>query len=146
MLWNLSISTISGNEVVMNIGRKLTILKDSLGIKNWSDYGKRIGLPGDWLLEQSKKEDVTTIDITRLIKIAKFHGIKVDDLLDQTNEILIEKQSDLPSNDIYQMIDNIINQAQKDDVSFNGFPVNEESKAVICDTMEIIKGFIQQYL
>lgn len=95
----------------MNYGEKLTKLKDSTGIKHWTKYGETIGVPGEWLAEQAKKDSVQTIDISRLVKIVEYHQISLDYLLkDDTEESSINKNDNLEDDDILVMIENIQNQ------------------------------------
>jgi len=89
----------------MNIGEKIFQLKESMGFKNYAEYGKAIGLPRDWLLELSKKDSIQTIDITRLIKITEYHKITLDDLLkDNEDNLVVDIKSNLPENNIGKLI------------------------------------------
>lgn len=85
----------------MTIGEKITLLKESARFKNYQDFGKAVGLSGDWLLDLSKKQEVSTIDITRLIKIADYFNVTLDWLLkDNDNDYIIDVKKDLAEDDI----------------------------------------------
>ncbi len=132
----------------MNIGEKISMLKDSLGFKSYTEYGKAVDLPGDWLLQLSKKEVVTTVDVTRLIKIAGYHNISLDQLLGvneggENNTINLKK--DLPDNDIFKMIEDIQIEL-KDNAKFMGYEMNKECKNIAFDSLEILKGLIKSNL
>src|SRR5690554_3692177 len=106
----------------MNYGEKLTKLKDSTGIKHWTKYGETIGVPGEWLSEQAKKDSVQTIDISRLIKIVEYHNISLDYLLrDDAEESSVNKNDNLEDDDIFAMMDGIQNKLQDKNVKFNGY-------------------------
>jgi len=131
----------------MNIGEKVLMLKESLGFKNFAEYGKAVGLPGDWLLQLSKKDNVTTIDITRLIKLANYHNINLDELLkDDVKEYIVDIKKDLPDDDIAKIIENIQIKLDNGEVYFNGLIINSDCKSIINDSLEILKGLIKNNL
>ena len=79
----------------MKYGEKIIKLRDSLGIKRWTDYGEKIGLSGNWLSDQAKKDSIQTVDKPRLIKLVEYHQISLDYLLrDDNKEFSINKTID----------------------------------------------------
>ena len=131
----------------MNIGEKISLLKDSCGFKNYVDYGKAVGLSGDWLLELSKKESVKSIDITRLIKIAELHEITLDELLkDENGNYVIDIKEDLPKSDVGKMVDCIQKQLEENEVKFDGCLMNKECIELAKDGLEVLKGLIKSNL
>jgi len=131
----------------MNIGQKINTLFERSGYKNYADWGKAMGLPGDWLLDMKKKDTIKTVDITRLITIANYNQISIDELLkDNDGNYIIDMQNDLDDNDIYRMLNEIQNQLQENEVNFNGFSMNQQSKDIAYDAIEVLKGLIKSNL
>jgi hypothetical protein len=131
----------------MNIGQKINILFERSGYKNYADWGKAMGLPGDWLLDMKKKETIKTVDITRLIIIAEYNQITIDELLkDDNGNYVIDMKSDLEDNDICSMLYQIQTEFQKDEVKFNGFVMSKDCKEIAFDAIEVLKGLIRSNL
>ena len=134
----------------MNIGQKINLLFERSGYKNYADWGKAMGLPGDWLLDMKKKETIKTVDVTRLITIAEFNQITLDELLkDDTGNYIIDTKNDLEDNDILKMLVKIQNQLQENEeneVKFNGFAMSKESIEITYDAIDILKGLIRDSL
>lgn len=131
----------------MNIGKKINVLFERSGYKNYTDWGKAMGLPGDWLLDMKKKDTIKTVDITRLIVIAQYNQITLDELLkDDTDNYIIDINDNLEDNDIGNMLNQIQLQLQGDKVKFNGFLMNENSKEIAIDAINVLKGLIQSML
>lgn len=131
----------------MNIGQKINLLFERSGYKNYADWGKAMGLPGDWLLDMKKKETIKTVDITRLITIAEYNNITIDELLkDNDGNYIIDMNSELEDNDIYKMLIKIQEQFQENEVKFNGFIMTRESKDIVFDAIDVLKGLIQSNL
>lgn len=134
----------------MNIGQKINLLFERSGYKNYADWGKAMGLPGDWLLDMKKKETIKTVDVTRLITIAEFNQITLDELLkDDTGNYIIDTKNDLEDNDILKMLVKIQNQLQENEeneAKFNGFAMSKESIEITYDAVDILKGLIRDNL
>jgi len=131
----------------MAIGEKIALLKESAGFKNYQEFGKAVGLSGDWLLDLSKKQDVSTIDITRLIKIADYFNVSLDWLLkDNDNNYVIDVKKDLAEDDIGVMIDNIKDKISEGNAKFYGYFMNNEVSKLANDAIDIIKKLIKQNL
>lgn len=131
----------------MNIGQKIAKLYERSGYKNYADWGKAMNLPGDWLLDMKKKETIKTVDITRLITIAEYNQITIDELLkDNDGNYVIDMRSELADNDIYIMLNQIQTELQKDDIKFNGYTMNSNCKDITFDTIDVLKGLIKSNL
>lgn len=132
----------------MNIGEKIQLLFERSGYKNYADWGKAMGLPGDWLNELKKKVTIKIIDIERIIKIANYNQVSIDWLLKDHNDdnYIIDNRNDLADNDIINMLNQIQNQLKNEDVKFNGYVMNEESKQLTCDAIDILKGLVRNNL
>lgn len=132
----------------MNIGEKIQLLFERSGYKNYANWGKAMGLPGDWLNELKKKVTIKIIDIERIIKIANYNQVSIDWLLKDHNDdnYIIDNRNDLADNDIINMLNQIQNQLKNEDVKFNGYVMNEESKQLTCDAIDILKGLVRNNL
>lgn len=131
----------------MNIGQKINQLFKQSGYKNYADWGRAMGLPGDWLLDLKKKETIKTVDVTRLVAIAEFNQITLDELLkDDAGGYIIDAKNNLEGNDILKMLIEVQKQLQKGEVKFNGFKMNEESKDITFDAIDVLKGLIKSNL
>jgi len=131
----------------MNIGQKIELLYKHSEYKNYADWGKAMGLPGDWLLDLKKKATIKTVDITRLITIAEYNHITLDELLkDSDDNYIIDTKSDLADNDIINMLNQIQNQIRNDEVKFNGFNMNKECIEISFDAIDVLKGLIKNNL
>jgi hypothetical protein len=131
----------------MNIGYKINKLFERSGYKNFADWGKAMGIPGDWLLDLKKRDTVKIIDITRLIVIAEYNNITLDDLLKDDNGIYVINVNDsLDSNDICKMLEQIQDQLKKSEVKFNGFAMSEECKELTFDAIDVLKGLVKSNL
>ena len=131
----------------MKYGEKIIKLRDSLGIKRWTDYGEKIGLSGNWLSDQAKKDSIQTVDKPRLIKLVEYHQISLDYLLrDDNKEFSINKNDNLSYNDILVMINNIQEELKEKNVCFNGYNMNNECKGIVFDSLDILKEFIKTNL
>lgn len=131
----------------MNIGQKINLLFERSGFKNYADWGKAMGLPGDWLNDMKKRDTIKTVDITRLITIAEYNQITIDELLkDNDGNYVINMQSELKDNDVYKMLNQIKKQLQENEVKFDGFIMSQESKDIAFDAIDILKGLIKSNL
>jgi hypothetical protein len=131
----------------MNYGEKITKLKDSTIYKHWTKYGEAIGVSGEWLAEQAKKEMAQTADIPRLIRIVEYHQVSLDYLLrNDEGNYTIDKVSGLSDNDIGKMIDNIQEQIKSNEIKFYGYSMNKECVALTEDALEVLKGLIKSNL
>ena len=130
----------------MNIGQKINMLFERSGYKNYADWGKAMGLPSDWLLDLKKKDTIKTIDITRLIVIADYNQITLDELLKDNGNYIVDMMTDLPDNDIYKLLNQIQIKLQKTEVKFNGYIMNKNGKDVAYDAIDVLKGLIRSNL
>lgn len=128
----------------MNIGKKISVLKDSIGFKNYQEFGKAVGLNGEWLLELSKKEVIQTVDITRLIKISEYFNVSIDWLLKDENDIDLSVKQDLQDNDIGVMLDYLQTKINESENKFYGYDMSIESKKLASDSIDVIKKLIKQ--
>lgn len=130
----------------MNISKKMKILYESINCKNWQEFGKFVGINGDWCLELSKKKDVSTIDITRLLKICYKFNISIDWFLSDDNEdVLFGIQQGYPDEDIGVMLDKIIIQTNENSKYYDT-PLKKEGAFLVKDCIYEVKKLIQNNL
>ncbi|MCE5220173.1 MAG: hypothetical protein LLF98_02600 [Clostridium sp.] len=127
----------------MNIGQKIEILFQRSDYKNYADWGRAMNLSGDWLNDMKKKDTIKTVDITKLIIFTEFNHITLEELL--KNDRSIDFNDDLPDNDIKQMLNKIQIQL-KDESKFENFIMNEASKEITYDAIDVLKGLIKSNL
>lgn len=131
----------------MNIGQKINMLFERSGYKNYKEWGKAMGLPGDWLLDMNKKETLDIVNIARLQVIADYNQMSVDELLkDNHGNSVLDKKRKLPDNDIVVLLDQLQTELKKDDVKFNGFTMNQDCKNITFDAVQVLKGLIKSNL
>jgi len=131
----------------MNIGQKINKLYERSGYKNYADWGKAMGLPGDWLLDIKKKKTLDMVNIKRLIVIAEYNHITLDELLkDNDGNFVIDTKENLEDNDICKMLNQIQTELQKNDIKFNGISMNSGCKEITHDAIEVLKGLIKSNL
>lgn len=127
----------------MNIGQKINLLFERSDYKNYADWGRAMNLSGDWLNDMKKKDTIKTVDITKLIIFTEFNHITLEELL--KNDRSIDFNDDLPDNDIKQMLNKIQIQL-KDESKFENFIMNEASKEITYDAIDVLKGLIKSNL
>lgn len=125
----------------MNFGEKLIKLKDSKNIKYFADYGKLVGVSGDWLNDNSKKDFPQILNIPNLIRIAHHHKISLDYFFAEDDEIINFIKTDLPEDDIGMMLDKIQEQL-KNQTNFYGSKMSTECNQIASDSIDVVKQII----
>lgn len=129
----------------MNIGAKMQKLYKSRNCKNWKDFSDFVGIKGDWCLELSKRTDIATVDITRLIKICNKFNITMDWLLSEEELLPIQVPEGLPTDDIGLMIDKVMISVS-DKSKFYGTQLNKSNSKLIIDALDEVKRLIKDNL
>jgi transcriptional regulator with XRE-family HTH domain len=128
----------------MDIGRKITILKEGAGFKNYKEFGDFVGLPNEWCNDLSKRKDITNVDITRLMRIAEKFNVTIDWLLaDVDGEDIIDQY---PDDDIATMLSNIQLKLQSEDTLFENTLISPSITKLAYDSIEVVKKLIRQNL
>lgn len=130
----------------MNIGQKIQTLFKSRGFRNYQEFGKAVGLSGDWLIDLSKKETISTVDITRLLKLSDYFNVSLDWLLKDNEEWVVDIKGDFPNDDIGIMFDGIVNKLSDKDNKFYGCNMNKESILLTKDAINEVKKLIKENL
>jgi len=128
----------------MSVGQKINKLFEQSGYKTYADWGRAMDLPGDWLLDMKKKDGIEIGNIKRLIIFTEFNHITLEELL--KNDRLVDINDNLPDNDIRRLLDQIQLQVQENESIFDGFIMNEKSKEITFDAIDVLKGLIKSNL
>ena len=132
----------------MNVGEKICLYKERLGHKNYQDFGRAADVSGDWINELSKKSEIKVTDMNNIIKICEYLGISIDQLV-KDNESLKEesiKNIDINSEDIGVLLNNMIILLQKEGVKMNNVAMNDKSREVCKDALNVVKTLVKQHL
>ncbi len=129
----------------MNIGQKITLLKDGAGFKNYKEFGDFVGLSNDWCLELSKKQEITSIDVTRLMLIATKFNVSIDWLLADIDGEDISSNEQFPEDDIASMLNKIQSKIANGS-SFEGTPISKDISKLAYDGIDVVKKLIRQNL
>ena len=132
----------------MNVGEKICLYKERLGHKNYQDFGRAADVSGDWINELSKKSEIKVTDMNNIIKICEYLGISIDQLV-KDNESLKEesiKNIDINSEDIGVLLNNMILLLRKEGTKMDNVTMNEKSKEVCIDALNVVRTLVKQHL
>lgn len=133
----------------MNVGEKVSLYKEKLGFKNFQEYGKAIGVSGEWLLNLSKTKDAKTIDVNNFLKVSNYFGISINDLLtdDESSDSKIVESVNIDNNDIGVIIGELIAFLdKKESIRIDGILLNDKAKKTCIDSLEVTKMLVKQCL
>jgi hypothetical protein len=135
----------------MNTGELITNYKDKLGFKNFSDMAKVIGVSPDFLLRLSKvqsKDELKQINIENLESVARYLQLPIesvingyDGLADISKTVEVKYINDC--DDLSVVLDELIQKAQEKNIKFDGFNMNDESKHIFIDAINILKQIVK---
>ena len=135
--------------ILMNVGEKVFSFKERLNHKYFADFARAANVPPAWLNEIKDKEEIKQIsDMSYLINLCSYLGMTIDDFLrndDVIKEEIIEV-IDVNSEDIGILINNMITLLQKEGIKMNNVAMNEKSKEVCIDTLNVVKTLVKQHL
>jgi len=133
----------------MNVGEKVFSFKERLNHKYFADFARAANVPPAWLNEIKDKEEIKQIsDMSYLINLCSYLGMTIDDFLrndDVIKEEIIEV-IDVNSEDIGILINNMITLLQKEGIKMNNVAMNEKSKEVCIDSLNVVKTLVKQHL
>jgi len=135
----------------MNVGEKICLYKERLNFRDYQEFGRAVGISGNWINETSKKSEIKQInDLGYLVKLCKFLGITIDEFLRddkiETGELNEIDIIDINSEDIGILINNMIALLQKEGIKMNNVAMNEKSKEVCIDSLNVVKTLVKQHL
>jgi len=133
----------------MNVGEKVFLFKERLNHKYFADFARAANVPPAWLNEIKDKEEIKQIsDMSYLINICSYLGMTIDDFLRNDDVIKeeIPEVIDLNSEDIGILINNVIILLQKEGVKMNNINMNDKSREVCKDALNVVRTLVKQHL
>jgi len=133
----------------MNVGEKVYLFKERLNHKYFADFARAANVPPAWLNEIKDKEEIKQIsDMTYLINLCSYLGMTIDDFL-RNDDILKEEIPEvinLNSEDIGILINNMILLLRKDGTKMDNVIMDDKSKEVCIDSLNVVKTLVKQHL
>jgi len=135
----------------MNVGEKIIRYKEILGHKNFQDFGKAAGVSGNWLNDISKREKIQQVnDLDNLVKLSDYLGLTINQLVTNDEDIENNRETidniDLDDNDVEVIINKLISMTSKDGVKINGQLMNDKSREIFKDSLEVAIMLCKQHL
>ena len=135
----------------MNVGEKIKLYKERLAFKDYQEFGRTVGISGNWINETSKKSEIKQVnDLGYLVKLCKFLGITIDEFLRddkiETGELNEIDIIDINSEDIGILLNNMIILLGKEGVKIDGMLMNDKSKEICIDSLAVVKTLVKQHL
>ena len=133
----------------MNVGEKVFLFKERLNHKYFADFARAANVPPAWLNEIKDKEEIKQIsDMSYLINLCSYLGMTIDDFL--RNDDIIKEEIpeviDLNSEDIGVLLNNMILLLRKEGTKIDNVIMNEKSKEVCIDSLNVVKTLVKQHL
>jgi len=133
----------------MNVGEKVYLFKERLNHKYFADFARAANVPPVWLNEIKDKEEIKQIsDMTYLINLCSYLGMTIDDFL-RNDDILKEEIPEvinLNSEDIGILINNMILLLRKDGTKMDNVIMDDKSKEVCINSLNVVKTLVKQHL
>ena len=135
----------------MNVGEKIRLYKDRLAFKVYQEFGRAVGISGNWINETSKKSEIKQVnDLGYLVKLCGFLGITIDEFLKddkiETDESIESNIIDVNSEDIGILINNMVVLLGREDVKIDGMLMSDKSKEICIDSLNVVKTLVKQHL
>jgi len=133
----------------MNVGEKVFLFKERLNHKYFADFARAANIPPAWLNEIKDKEEIKQIsDMSYLINICSYLGMTIDDFLRNDDVIKeeIPEVIDLNSEDIGILINNMILLLRKEGTKMNNVNMNDKSREVCINSLNVVKTLVKQHL
>jgi len=135
----------------MNAGEKICLYKERLNFRDYQEFGRAVGISGNWINETSKKSEIKQInDLGYLVKLCGFLGITIDEFLRddiiETDESVELKIIDVNSEDIGILLNNMILLLGKDGIKIDGALMNDKSKEICIDSLAVVRTLVKQHL
>jgi hypothetical protein len=125
----------------MNVGRNIALLKEVAGFKDYQEFGRFVDINGGWLLDLSKKQEIITVDITRLLKLTNKFNITLEQLL--FGDISDTPTMQFPEDDLATLLNKVQEQINTD-IKFEGTPLTDETSKLAYDSIEVVKKILRQ--
>ena len=133
----------------MNVGEKVFLFKERLNHKYFADFARAANVPPAWLNEIKDKEEIKQIsDMAYLINLCSYLGMTIDDFL-RNDDVLKEEIAeviDVNSEDISILLNNMIILLRKEGTKMDNVTLNDKSKEVCIDSLNVVKTLVKQHL
>jgi len=133
----------------MNVGEKVYLFKERLNHKYFADFARAANVPPAWLNEIKDKEEIKQIsDMAYLINLCSYLGMTIDDFL-RKDDVLKEEIAeviDVNSEDISILLNNMIILLRKEGTKMDNVTLNEKSKEVCINSLNVVKTLVKQHL
>jgi len=133
----------------MNVGEKVYLFKERLNHKYFADFARAANVPPAWLNEIKDKEEIKQIsDMAYLINLCSYLGMTIDDFL-RNDDVLKEEIAeviDVNSEDISILLNNMIILLRKEGTKMDNVTLNEKSKEVCINSLNVVKTLVKQHL
>jgi len=135
----------------MNVGEKICLYKERLNFRDYQEFGRAVGISGNWINETSKKSEIKQInDLGYLVKLCGFLGITIDEFLRddviETDESIEPKIIDVNSEDIGILLNNMILLLGREGIKIDGALMNDKSKEICIDSLAVVRTLVKQHL
>lgn len=134
----------------MNVGEKVCLYRVKLKHKNFAEFARKANCSVSWLNDLSKKDKIKQInDMENLTNLCEYLGITIDEFLKDENannydELDINDTTDVE--DIGVLINRIIVLLEREDVKMNNVLMNEKSREVCADAINVVQTLVRQHL
>lgn len=137
----------------MNVGEKISLFKERLGFRNFQEFGKAVGVSGDWINELSKKTEIKITDVSNLYMLCKSLDISIEQLIKNDEEKQLVETVDVKNinittecNDINVVINEVVNLLEKEDITIEGKLLNNHAKQIFRDSLKVAIMLAKQNL
>ena len=135
----------------MNVGEKISLYKERLNFRDYQEFGRAVGISGNWINETSKKSEIKQInDLGYLVKLCGFLGITIDEFLRddiiETDESIELNIIDANTEDIGILLNNMILLLGKQGIKIDGALMNDKSKEICIYSLAVVKTLVKQHL
>lgn len=137
----------------MNVGEKISLFKERLGFRNFQEFGKAVGVSGDWINELSKKTEIKITDVSNLYMLCKSLDISIEQLIKNDEEKQLVETVDVKNinittecNDINVVINEVVNLLEKEDITIEGKLLNNHAKQILRDSLKVAIMLAKQNL
>lgn len=137
----------------MNVGEKISLFKERLGFRNFQEFGKAVGVSGDWINELSKKTEIKITDVSNLYMLCKSLDISIEQLIKNDEEKQLVETVDVKNinittecNDINVVINEVVNLLEKEDITIEGKLLNNHAKQIFRDSLKVAIMLTKQNL
>ena len=133
----------------MNVGEKVCLYKEKLNHRHFADFARAANCSVSWLNDISKKEEIKAVaDMGNLVNLCAYLGVGIDDFLrnDEPSKEEIIENIDLNSEDIGILLNNMIYLLGREGIKMDNVVMNDKSREVCKDSLNVVKTLVRQHL